>query len=398
MIVLEPVSGQTMLATRYDRHVLLIHGGTPEPKSGLLYATNGSIRMYDDDLRHLIAKVRGELSVKCGIEVTNISAISTRVTLDPQYDEGDPPPISTELISGGAKHIVCATSQTSGVRHRYRVLQQVRRFAQMSGYSMRMLWGVTSGVSYCRHEDLFEDVPGVDIENISEEELRNLSGQVRAGKVLYKWETLHALAPRETPVDRFFAWDCEIAEALGKRIPLPAAPLIAKLCPSLQAQADDYGRQIGVRDRLGIRVRVTESANDHRRPHRIKSELDATLAALYMIPSRTPVFIATDSEYVQQCLTAHFEDFRIVPKQFEQQEATGRYIHRIDKEALSMFLIEVDCLCSCRQVINIGGFLNDSQIYSKLIREPYRETSPCDLRAPISSGWPAKALLEESLK
>src|SRR5271170_6604175 len=47
--------------------------------------------MYDDDLRELIEALRGESSVICRITETNEFATSLTVTLDPTYDEGDPP-------------------------------------------------------------------------------------------------------------------------------------------------------------------------------------------------------------------------------------------------------------------------------------------------------------------
>src|SRR5277367_132280 len=91
MIVLEPVRGQAAIADQNGRHILVIHAGTPNPASRLLYATNGSVRMYDDDLRELIEALRGESSVICRISETTEFATSLTVTLDPTYDEGDPP-------------------------------------------------------------------------------------------------------------------------------------------------------------------------------------------------------------------------------------------------------------------------------------------------------------------
>src|SRR5271170_4527061 len=90
MIVLEPLCGEAMIADQHGRRVLVIHGGSPHAASKLLYATNGSVRMYDDELRELIRDVRGESSVTCRISETN-EAGSLPVTLDPSYDEGDPP-------------------------------------------------------------------------------------------------------------------------------------------------------------------------------------------------------------------------------------------------------------------------------------------------------------------
>src|SRR5271170_2543187 len=67
MIVLEPVRGEAAIADQNGRHVLVIHAGTPNPASRLLYATNGSLRMYEHHLRELIDAVRDEPSTICTI-------------------------------------------------------------------------------------------------------------------------------------------------------------------------------------------------------------------------------------------------------------------------------------------------------------------------------------------
>jgi len=97
MITLVPVRGQAALADQNGRHVLVIHAGTPNPASKLLYATNGSLRMFDEDLRDLIEALRGESSAICRIVETNEFATSLSVTLDPTFDEGDPPLLATDL-------------------------------------------------------------------------------------------------------------------------------------------------------------------------------------------------------------------------------------------------------------------------------------------------------------
>jgi hypothetical protein len=88
-----------------------------------------------------------------------------------------------------------------------------------------------------------------------------------------------------------------------------------------------------------------------------------------------PVFIATYSEYVQRMLVAHFADARFLPKEFTHVEETGRYVHRDDKHAMETFVKEVGCLCACGMIISFGGFLNDSAVQSKIIKEPYSEAA-----------------------
>ena len=374
MIVLEPLQSEAPIAGRNDGWVLLIHAGTPNPGSSLLYATNGSLRMYDNDLRELIDVIRGDPSLICTVRGTNEFAASPLVTLDPNYDEGDPPLAADQMLSGGARLIVCVSNATSGVRHRYRNLQQIKGFADSMGYSVRLLWGVTSGVSFCRHEELFDAIPSVEIENISHRELIAIGHRSNEISMNHAGETLRVLQPAEPPVDRFFAWDCPTAEALGKRVPGAIPPVVARLCPALQSQVDSYVAANSIEERLGIRVRVTEQASDWRRPRRLRDELNETLESLRQIPRHYPVFLATDSEYIQQALLSHFADARILPKNFDLKEETGGYVHRQDKDAMFTFLKEVGCLSACRQIISIGGFLNDRTLGRKIIREPYEKT------------------------
>jgi len=79
------------------------------------------------------------------------------------------------------------------------------------------------------------------------------------------------------------------------------------------------------------------------------------------------VFIATDSDYIQQRLLSHFIDSRFLSKRFELREQTGGYVHRTDKDAMLTFLKEVSCLCACRHIINYGGFLNENSVRYKFI-------------------------------
>jgi hypothetical protein len=52
--------------------------------------------------------------------------------------------------------------------------------------------------------------------------------------------------------------------------------------------------------------------------------------------------VVTDSEYVQERLTAHFSDAKFLPKAFDLEEPTGRYVHRQDKDALTTFLKDAE--------------------------------------------------------
>src|SRR5579862_1075500 len=275
-----------------------------------------------------------------------------------------------------AKLVVCAAKAYAGVRHRYAMLRQVKGFADRYGYAVRFLWGMTRGVSDCRHEELFAAIPGVEVRNISADEVAaiRLSSETD-GRFTYDGESLRMIRANEPPSERFFSWDLDGAEELARLAGGHCPPLYAKTCRSLQMQVDAYVHENGIWDRLGIRVRATESLNQRSRLHRVKSEMDHVLYALYRIPWYVKVFIATDSEYVQKSLLAHFSNAKVLLKEFDLLEPTGRYVHRGDKKAMLTFLKEVGCLSACRKVISIGGFLNDELIQSKVIKAPYNEAA-----------------------
>jgi len=275
-----------------------------------------------------------------------------------------------------AKLILCAATAYAGVRHRYLMLRQVKAYADRHGYAVRMLWGVTGAVSNYRHEDLFAPVPGVEIRNISKEELRAIKIFCeRDGGFTYKGEPFRMLRPGQKPGERFFSWDLAGSGLLAKHVPRPFPQLLARPCSTIQKELEGYIKANRFQNRLGIRVRAIEVPNQKNRIHRIKSELDGVLSSLYRIPWHVPVFIATDSEYVQKTLVAHFADARFLPKEFSQEEPTGRYVHRDDRKAMKTFIREVGCLCACKMVISFGGFLNDSSVQSKIIKEPYSEAA-----------------------
>ncbi len=128
-------------------------------------------------------------------------------------------------------------------------------------------------------------------------------------------------------------------------------------------------------DRVGIRVRVEEIDSGKRKPHRIQTELDEVVKSIIRIPWYVKVFVVTDSEYIQQMLASHFADCVFLPKNFDLTQSTGRYIHRLDKAAMVTFLKEVDCLCRCRKIVNIGGFPNDASVQHKMIEPPYADAA-----------------------
>jgi hypothetical protein len=279
------------------------------------------------------------------------------------------------------KLVLCAATPYSGVRHRYLMLRQVKAYADRYGYAVRMLWGVTNAVSNYRHEELFAPVPGVQIRNISKEELKAIRHFCeRDGGFMYEGEPFRMRRTDEGQGERFFSWDLDGSGNLALLVPRPFPQLLATPSAALRTEIDRYIQKNNMQKRLGIRIRAMELPNQKNRVHRIKSELDAVLQGLYRIPWYVPVFIVTDSEYVQQTLASHFADAKFFPKSFDEVESTGRYVHREDQDAMKTFVKEVGCLCACKKIISFGGFLNDSAVQSKIIKEPYSEAAYMNVR------------------
>ncbi|MBV8631482.1 MAG: hypothetical protein JOZ83_11190 [Silvibacterium sp.] len=272
--------------------------------------------------------------------------------------------------------ILCAATINSGVRHRYLMLRRVRAYADRYGYNVRMLWGLTEAVANHCHDELFSSVAGVDIRNISRADLKEIKDLCeRDGGFTYEGEPFHMIRAYQGQGDRFFCWDLEGSNHLALLVPQPFPQLLAAPNPTLQAEIDAYIKVNRVHQRLGIRVRAMELPHQKDGIHRLKSELDAVLHSLYRIPWYVPVFIVTDSEYVQQTLVSHFVDSACFAKEFEAIEPSGRYVNRDDRHAMKTFVKEIGVLCACKKIISYGGFLNDCSVQSKLLKEPYDEAA-----------------------
>jgi hypothetical protein len=292
------------------------------------------------------------------------------------------------MLSNPTKVVVCAATPGSGVRHRFMVLSALKHFADRNGYSVCMLWGVTRGVAHCRFEELFAPLPGVRIVNISEEALAGVAECAdKKRAITFGSQPLSLFRPdqpRWKLHDRFFSWDLSGAFALAHKVGAPPRHLIAPVSRPIQERVAAYVRRHGLESRLGIRVRVEEYHERNRKPHRIQRELDEVVASIIRLPWHSRVFIATDSHYIQSMLASHFNDAQFIAKQFDLREKTGNYVHRQDKRAMFTFLEEVDCLCRCRKIINIGGFLNERSVQRKILCEPYTDAitwTPATARA-----------------
>jgi hypothetical protein len=272
--------------------------------------------------------------------------------------------------------VVCAAVPGSGIRHRFRMLSAVKSFADKHQYAVALLWGATGGVADCRFEDLLAPVRGVVVKDVLEQhltEIRRMSGnhpRIRLGNLEFQ-----VFRPERKPTGNLFSWDLRCGSALGDLGPRPWKQLVAKPSAAIRWQAEIFARAHAMSERVGIRVRVEEIDSGKRKPHRMQRELDEVVKSIIRIPWYVKVFVVTDSEYIQQMLASHFADCVFLPKNFDLTQPTGRYIHRLDKAAMVTFLKEVDCLCRCRKIINIGGFLNDASVQHKMIEQPYSDAA-----------------------
>jgi hypothetical protein len=267
----------------------------------------------------------------------------------------------------------------SGLRHRFRSISQAKTFADYAGYRLCFLWGASEGVAYCRYEDILAPVSGVRMINVSEDELKEVEGIYRHSRAI-RFEGKHfaAYKPGYPLVSQMFAFDLwgdfAATTSLQRRTPVsrhPIVPTTATPALELCRKADVFIRRHEMKRRVGIRVRVTENPADGRKPRRMQRDLDNTIRSIIRMPWYTRVFVATDSQYIQQMLASHFPDARFLPKKFRDESDGGRYVHRRDPEDMRAFMTEIRCLTSCAKIINVGGFMNEESVYAKVIDPPY---------------------------
>lgn len=268
--------------------------------------------------------------------------------------------------------VYCSALPSSGVRHRFAVLRDVLHFANRFGYRTHFYWGITRGVGACRFEELFAPIPGVHIDNIPDDSARELDQNVvRSGLLCPQDRVVPLFQPQgKLPSGSFFSYEFQSAGALNRLTGAPTPNLTVQPSQQIQVKANATIAAHRIHQRLGIRVRVSESRVDDRKPHRSILELDEVVSWLKRIPRRYPVFVATDSLYVQDALRRYFTDIVSLQKRFDSYEPSGRYVGRQDRGAMLTFIEEVYCLCACRQIINLGGFLNEGSVKHKFIPIP----------------------------
>jgi hypothetical protein len=160
-VVLEPKSGEAALGEANGRFVLFIQGGA-SGSHNRLRATNGSLRLSDSDLGELIEALRGRTEVVCQCDEALHFGTSLLVTIDPDYDEGDPPPEEPEGLPPGVTsvppaprldtidpvsrgNLVVLTS--GGLANRLKPVVSGMRIAHASRRGFYMHWNTSQGVS-----------------------------------------------------------------------------------------------------------------------------------------------------------------------------------------------------------------------------------------------------------
>jgi hypothetical protein len=271
-----------------------------------------------------------------------------------------------------ARVLYCVPAWWSGVWHRFMLLDQIRSFTDHFGYDLKFLWGASDGVAFCKFEDLFSPIRGIKVTNVSDEVVRNLERITATGTALsFDGRPLRVFRSGAALSEHMLLYDNpQAAESLEKMVPperRAAKALRATAAPAIQAQINRFVKHHNIPARLGIRVRVTECLLERRKPHRVHRELNDAVRSIIHFPWHTKVFIVTDSEYVQQVLASHFYDSVFFQKRFDLRECGSRYVHRHDREAMFTFLKEVMCLCTCRKIINVGGFFNQQSVDEKIV-------------------------------
>jgi hypothetical protein len=263
----------------------------------------------------------------------------------------------------------------SGTWHRFRVINHIAAFAKSAGYRAHFLWCPSQGVSHCRFEELLSPVADIQVVNVSEREVNDLERLAAKSKtVRIKGLDLAVYRKGGTPADKMFAFDLGAAEPLenlARSRAFVTSPLRATPSPQILKHAAAYVRDQNLPRRVGIRVRVTECPIDGRKPRRIQKELDETVKSIIRIPWHFRVFVVTDSEYMQQMLASHFRDVRYLPKRFSERGEGGGYVDRNDQADMQTYMMEVECLMSCWRIVNVGGFINQDLMWSKILKPPY---------------------------
>ena len=282
--------------------------------------------------------------------------------------------INTGCGGIAGEDLVATAPWWSGIKHRFRTLNQALAFARWKDYQLTSVWGVSEAVAYCRYEDLLEKLPEIRIVNVSELELKEIEAAYRSSKAICSQKNcISTYKPGDSVSDQMFVFDLwgDFAETMSLYSQVPGSakvkPIQAKAAAELELKASVFYRKHKLPKRVGIRVRVTENPADGRILCRAQRELDKAIKSIIRIPWYVPVFIVTDSEYIQQMLSSHFADSTYLPKKFSQIDKCATYVNRKDPSAMRTYMMEIACLTSCRNIVNYGGFINEESVTDKII-------------------------------
>jgi hypothetical protein len=92
VVVMEPTRGEAALAESNGRFTFFIQGGAAST-NGRLRATNGALRLRNQDQRELLAALREMSVIACHCVEGGQSKTAELVTVDSGYEAGDPPPM-----------------------------------------------------------------------------------------------------------------------------------------------------------------------------------------------------------------------------------------------------------------------------------------------------------------
>ncbi|HKC62156.1 MAG TPA: hypothetical protein VKB86_00895, partial [Pyrinomonadaceae bacterium] len=92
IIVMEPTAGEAALAEANGRFTFFIQGGA-RATNERLRATNGALRLHDEDHKELLTAVTGLTGLTCQCVQASAAEDAALIEGSPAYDEGDPPPM-----------------------------------------------------------------------------------------------------------------------------------------------------------------------------------------------------------------------------------------------------------------------------------------------------------------
>ena len=137
VILMEPTRGDAALAEANGRFTIFIQGGSAS-KNERLRATNGALRLRDQDLRTLMAALRGKSRIVCHCVEVEQSPTAQLVAVDSDYEAADPPPMPQTIrfadwVTPARAYAVAANVVAHGHRSGSRSTSLPLRFTSRPG-------------------------------------------------------------------------------------------------------------------------------------------------------------------------------------------------------------------------------------------------------------------------